>query len=139
MFRLVRDLTVFTIGYRYICFLAGSNNYSLSSIDEFNSFIAKFGSEMAVTQYGNKNDQGSTPVILWGIENEVATAFAPPRIKYHSVIRYLCDKGYIYTREKFLNSHDFDPQQWLCGKMRFDDWFKNINDVSFVVKDLLIF
>ena len=102
----------------------------MSAIDEFCRFVAKFDANTAVTQYGNKNVAGSMPVILWGIELDSTDVLAPTQTKYHSVIRYLCDEGYIYTREQFLEPSEFDAQQWHCGKLAFDEWLKNVMQVN---------
>lgn len=104
----------------------------MSAIDQFCRFVAKFGANIAVTQYGNKNTAGSMPVILWGLEMDSSEAMAPARIKYHSVIRFLCDEGYIYTREQFLQPSEFDPEQWHCGKQMFNEWLQNMIEVNFV-------
>ena len=104
----------------------------MSAIDEFCRFVAKFGADIAVTQYGDKNLTGSMPVILWGLELIAAEALTPSRIIYHSVIRYLCEEGYIYTREQFLEPKEFDPKQWYSGKPGFDEWLQNMIEVLFL-------
>ncbi|XP_055613998.1 tudor domain-containing 6-like [Uranotaenia lowii] len=76
------------------------SSWALSATDFFKDVIGKFES-FAISLHGPADDDGTLPVILWGITTETVKAFSTQQFIYTNINSCLVLVGYAHLREKF--------------------------------------
>lgn len=114
----------------------GHTNWSHIAVDKFKVIVEHFPN-MAISLDGNyKKENGTFPVILWGVIEVTENAFAPSTRKYININKYMVNEGFLHLTKPFDKYfEDFDAlEKALLADFdkRFTEWFKTINAIEIV-------